>query len=44
MTDVMLIDNILTSSDKQEIQFADAQWLYMNDNNNNGYSNYIQVS
>lgn len=38
----MLIDNILTSSDKQEIQFADAQWLYMNDNNNNGYSNYIQ--
>lgn len=42
MTDVMLIDNILTSTDKQEIQFADAQWLYMNDNNNNGYSNYIQ--
>lgn len=42
MTDVMLIDNILTSSDKQDIQFADAQWLYMNDNNNNGYSNYIQ--
>lgn len=40
--DVQLIDGIFTNSDKQDVEFADAQWLYLFDNNNNQYSNYVQ--
>lgn len=40
--DVQLIDNVFSNNDKQEVQFADAQWLYLQDNNNNQYANYVQ--
>jgi hypothetical protein len=40
--DVELIDGVFTNSDKQDIEFADAQWLYLFDNNNNQYANYVQ--
>lgn len=40
--DVEQINNYLSSSDKEEIQYSDAQWLYLQDNNNGQYNNYIQ--
>lgn len=40
--DVEQIDNILSNNQKDVVQYSDAQWLYLQDNNNNQYSNYIQ--
>lgn len=40
--DVQQIDNILSNDDKEIVQFSDAQWLYLQDNNNNQYNNFIQ--
>lgn len=40
--DVEQINNYLSSSDKEEVQYSDAQWLYVSDNNNNQYNNYLQ--
>jgi hypothetical protein len=36
------IDNILSNGDKEVIQFSDAQWLYLQDNNNQQYASYVQ--
>lgn len=40
--DVELIDGVFSNADKQDIEFADAQWLYLFDNNNNQYTNFVQ--
>jgi hypothetical protein len=36
------ITNILTDTPRNEVQYADAQWLYVNDYNNQSYSTYLQ--
>jgi hypothetical protein len=40
--DIEQIDNIFSTADKQDVQYSDAQWLYLQDNNNAQYSNYVQ--
>lgn len=40
--DIEQINNILTTTDKVEKQYSDAQWLYVQDNNNGQYQNYLQ--
>lgn len=40
--DIEQINNILSTTDKEEVQFSDAQWLYLQDNNNGQYNNYLQ--
>lgn len=40
--DAEQIANIFSNDLPTVVQFSDAQWLYLQDNNNNQYSNYIQ--
>ena len=40
--DAEQIANILSDTSRQEVQYADAQWLYVNDYNNQNYSNFLQ--
>ena len=40
--DVEQINNLLGSTEKQEVQYSDAQWLYIQDTQNGSYNNYIQ--
>jgi hypothetical protein len=40
--DAEQIANILSDTSRQEVQYADAQWLYVNDYNNQNYSTFLQ--
>jgi hypothetical protein len=40
--DVEQINNFMSTASKEEVQYSDAQWLYINDSNFGGYNNYLQ--
>ena len=40
--DVEQINNFMSTASKEEVQYSDAQWLYINDNNFGGYNTYLQ--
>lgn len=40
--DIEQIDNIFSTGDRQDVQYSDAQWLFLQDNNNQQYSQYVQ--
>jgi hypothetical protein len=40
--DVEQINNFMSNSDREEVSFSDAQWLYLPDSNQGSYNNILQ--